>query len=67
MKSARAIVIAMDCWTSRSYSSSHVAISAVFFSRLSNSPEHALLNILKVPHPYGGEILAKVLNDCMES
>ena len=65
LKYATAIAIAMDCWTSRSYSSSHVAIPAAFFSRLNNSPVHVL--VLKISHLHSGEVLAKVLNDCMES
>ena len=48
LKSATAIIIAMKCWTSKSYSISHVSVSAAF-SRLSNSLCMILLIFWKFP------------------
>jgi hypothetical protein len=53
--------VGLDCWSKKGLSASFLAISASFFSPISHTPQHLLLNFYQVPHPMLVSCLAERL------
>ena len=60
---ARIIFLYMDGWTKKGFQASYLGLSNCFCDNITNQVCHVMLNLIKLPHPHTGELLASKISE----
>ncbi|XP_041670235.1 uncharacterized protein LOC121527366 [Cheilinus undulatus] len=66
LATARRITIGLDIWTTKRVNFSFLAVSACFFCTVKNQPEHILLSVKQISHPYTNRSVKACVDNCTE-
>jgi hypothetical protein len=62
---ARRVTICVDGWSKKNLGSSFLGISVCFFDIHARCPRHVVLDVIELPHPHTGIILADCIDSCL--
>ena len=60
---ARIIFLYMDGWTKKGFQASYLGLSNCFCDNITNQVCHVMLNLIELPHPHTGELLASKISE----
>jgi len=61
----RKVVICLDGWSKKGFSSHFLGISACFYDPSAAVARHVVLQLTKIDHPHTADKMATALNDCL--